>query len=654
VEALIDGRYTIDFASKLPLAGGGLPAFAVRDHRHGRTDLMAVQARPDSPPRAHPIHVLAQVPVACVLSPLAHGLARDPVGRSAWFVVSEAPPGLPLLPPQGDSLPRPWSEPDILNLVLRPAAHALEGLQSLHLTHRSIRAGNLFIAANRAGIALGCAWAAPPASLQPAIYEPPYSAMCLPAGRGEGHIADDVYALGVILLILALGRLPMAGMDEATILRRKLEMGSFAALTADERLPPGISDLARGMLAEDPEHRPPPVLLADPAAARARRVAARPPRRAQRPIEIGGSTAWTARTLAFAIAHDPTEGIQMLRRGEIDRWIRRSLGDGLLGSRLDEAVRLRSGALDDPEGRADALLVTRAVAALDPLAPLCWRGLALWPDGFGTALAADDAPADALRDIVAGEAIGAWAGARPERCDFGLLRQEAHQYRTLLRMRGWAGGLPRLRYTLNPLLACRSPLLAGHMAVRPADLLAALEAISGNGAQPGLPIDDEIAAFIAVRGAVGLDHDLAQLGESTVSAAAALAQLRVLATLQERLGAGKLPGLAAWMRDHVTASLTVWRNKQRRELRAALLRDMPATGNLAAMLAVIEDPALRAQDARELERAQHAVHAIDAELDRLATGAQARAEIARRIGQEAAVATGAAGLTIAAVAAVMA
>jgi len=72
------------------------------------------------------------------------------------------------------------------------------------------------------------------------------------------------------------------------------------------------------------------------------------------------------------------------------------------------------------------------------------------------------------------------------------------------------------------------------------------------------------------------------------------------------------------------------------------------------MLAVIEDPALRAQDARELERAQHAVQSIDAELDRLATSAQSRAEIARRIGQEAAVATGAAGLTIAAVAAVMA
>ena len=30
----------------------------------------------------------------------------------------------------------------------------------------------------------------------------------------------------------------------------------------------------------------------------------------------------------------------------------------------------------------------RAVAVLDPLAPMCWDGLILWPDAIGTALAA--------------------------------------------------------------------------------------------------------------------------------------------------------------------------------------------------------------------------------------------------------------------------
>ena len=93
----------------------------------------------------------------------------------------------------------------------------------------------------------------------------------------------------MLLLCLALGRAPLAQLDDVAILRRKLELGTYAALAGDERLPPIIGDLVRGMLAEDPEHRPTPTLLRDPASARGRRVAARPPRRAQRPDRAGAA-----------------------------------------------------------------------------------------------------------------------------------------------------------------------------------------------------------------------------------------------------------------------------------------------------------------------------------------------------------------------------
>src|SRR4029077_1269189 len=96
------------------------------------------------------------------------------------------------------------------------------------------------------------------------LSEPQCSAICLPPGGGEGSIADDVYSLGVLLLCLVLGRAPLASLDEGAIIRRKLVMGTYAALAGDERLPPIIGDLVRGILAEDPEHRPTPTLLLDP------------------------------------------------------------------------------------------------------------------------------------------------------------------------------------------------------------------------------------------------------------------------------------------------------------------------------------------------------------------------------------------------------
>ena len=112
------------------------------------------------------------------------------------------------------------------------------------MTHRGIRIDNVFQSRPGQPVVLGSAWAAPATVGQPALFEPPYSAMCLPAGRGEGSIADDVYSLSVLLLCLGLDHAPLAHLDDAAVVRRKLEVGSYAALLGDQRLPPVIGDLA--------------------------------------------------------------------------------------------------------------------------------------------------------------------------------------------------------------------------------------------------------------------------------------------------------------------------------------------------------------------------------------------------------------------------
>ena len=90
---------------------------------------------------------------------------------------------------------------------------------------------------------------------------------------------------------------------------------------------------------------------------------------------------------AFAIATQPDEGVRQLRNGAVDQWLRRSLGDSTLGAQLDELVRARLADMPAEDGTADSVLAARAVAMLDPLAPVSWRGLSLFPDGLGAALA---------------------------------------------------------------------------------------------------------------------------------------------------------------------------------------------------------------------------------------------------------------------------
>lgn len=657
--SLIGGTYAVDVARPLPGAGGGLPAFAAIDRRApGRSGLMAVQSAPGAPPRSLPLNALAGWSEEALLAPLAHGPARGAQGAPAWFVVSAAPPG-----PSLAATLRPWSEHELLECLLRPAAAVLVELEQRRVTHRAIRTDNIFRLAPGASVVLGNAWSAPPALHQPPLFEPPYSAMCVPSGRGDGTIADDVYALGVVLVVLALGRLPLEGLDATALLRRKLALGSYAALVGEDRLPPAISDLVRGMLAEDPEHRPPPALLAEPALARARRVAARPLRRGQHPLDLAGGQVWNVRTLAHAIATDPEAGGRLLRSGMVDRWMRRSLGDSGLASRLDEVVRLRGldGTADDVG--ADALLTMRAVAVLDPLAPLCWRGVALWPDGLGSALAAADAMggpvgsllAERLGGLVASEASGNWAAMRPERSDPALMRTEGRARRALLRLRGWSGGLARLRYALNPLLPCSSPMLAGRIVARLHDLLPALEAAASRPeARREQPIDRETAAFIAARHDQRFEGELEGLADEAFPERAALMQLRVLAKLQQRVDGGALPALAGWLAEQAAPALAAWHNRARRAALEQAVAEIARSGQLTPMLALLDNAPARAADAQGFQAAGEAVQRIDAELAALAGGGAERQETARRIGHEAALGVAMMAVTVAVVAMLLA
>lgn len=635
-------RFVIDLARPLPAFGGSLTAFAAADTETGNRDLMAIRVARDAPMRAMAIEVLA-TPINQLLTPLGHTHGPTSDGQAGYYVVTPAPLGAPL-----SANLHPWPEAALLTHVLRPAAQVLIAMEARGITHRAIRPANLFQAAPNTPVVLGAAWAAPPAMHQPALYEPPYSAACHPAGRGDGTIADDIYALGVTLIVLALGHEPLAGQDDRAIVHRKLALGSYAALVGDERLPPIIADLARNMLAEDPEHRPPPALLLDPLAARGRRVAARPPRRAPRPLKVGASVVWDARTLAFAIGHDPEAGIQVIRSGEAMQWLRRGLGDASLAARLEELHRHRQSEGPAKDSRLDTTLLMRAVAQVDPLAPLSWRGVLLWPDGLGAVLAAgaagDTAAHDAVIEIVDNEAATQWAALRTDRIDLGRLRLEAQRQRSVWQSRGASGGAPRLLYTLNPLLPCASPLLAGRWVSRLVDLLPALETIVPRLEAGTDPVDPHILAFIAARGDRRMDPEVNAMNGTLDDGERLTALLRLLASLQVKFWPHRLPVLASWIAARGGPLVELWHNRPKRAEVAAALASLATAGILTPMLTLIEDGSARIQDSQGAVWAARELNRIDHELDAIAHGAEARTQYSDRLGQEVVAALGLTGL----------
>jgi hypothetical protein len=623
--ALIAGRYAVD-TSQVLAAGGGLPAYVARDRLAADGRRVALAVSRDASPRTGHLKMLEE-PIDYLMMPLGHGVAPLAGGKGeGYFVICTPPPGPPL-----SAALNSWPEKALIELVLRPVAGVLEALQSQRLTHRAIRPNNVFQAAAGQPVTLGAAWAAPPAMHQPCAFESPYTAMCLPACRGDGAITDDVYALGVLLLTLSCGRVPMANMDDGTMIRWKFDLGSFAALTRDIPLSGSMADLLRGMLAEDPDHRPLPDALMEYAGTRGRRLAARPARRSQSPLMLNDIAVFDARTLAYGLFSDQKKAVQFLRNGMMTQWLRRGLGDASLAAQIEDLVRGRM-AETKPEPWSDPLLVMRTVSALNPRMPLCWRGIALWPDALASILAEGVASKPELwvaaEELLVGDVIGSWAAAdiRPGSPDPPDLLAE----RQILQS-GGPSGLLRLFYVLNPTLPCRVQGMANRWIATIPDLMGFFETAAAS-AGDNL-IDLHVAAFIAARADRKIQMQIGGLAAAKDAHAFRSAELALLRDMQARYHPAPMRALAKWVAARLQPDLKRWHNRPQREATQLRLDALANAGFLARLLELIADPATRALDNAGVQRAANEKARIDEELAAIDSSDKLRFADAERFGR---------------------
>ncbi|MCQ8278864.1 hypothetical protein NFI95_10410 [Acetobacteraceae bacterium KSS8] len=605
----------------------------------GAPPLVAVRARRDAPPPAN-LQSYIRAFNSGLLMPVAHGM-----GGGAYWIVCDAPPGPSLLqaPP-----PQPLNEAELINSVLKPLAQALGRLHTAGLTHRAVRPANLF-RSESGRILLGPGCLVPPAFDQPVLYEPPQSGVCAPHCRGPGLAADDVYALGVVLLELLLGRPLLADMTDNQIVQRKIEVGSYQTLAAAERLPPAFVSLLRAMLSDDPLGRPSISALAEQGVGAERPKAPRPESRAPRPLMLGRTPIFTARMLAQAFSRQPIEALAFLRAGTVDQWLRRALEQPMIAVRMEEA--LRTGRDRTYEG-SDAMLLMQVIAMLDPLAPMFWHGIWIWPDAVPTMLArvlAEGADVAPFAEMLQTRALRRWSFVSGRVVSVSVEEVERRNNRTADLAPGLR--LASLSYALNPLLPCLSPVLSRNWVLGAEQLLAALEAQEAVEAGSGRLLDMHMLAMLAAR--VGADEEPGAVPPSAEKDLPML-DLFLLARAQkykaQKTGqVGAFPRLAGRLLPAARERLKSWPGKGRRTRRLERLERMAEAGDLPAMLLLVDQDDARALDEQALGEARRQVESLRAAHQASLDAGEVRAAAARIGGQDLGIAAGVLGLLVAVV-----
>jgi hypothetical protein len=615
-------RYEVLLTTPLPgLNSVGGTAQTARSLRDKRGTPFAIVCDAGILPRTDIVNTVASVENATLMRLLDHGVVDWPPDKARHFTfIFEKPPGRRLMETVNDTVD-PMPEDALTRHIIQPIVGVLKELSGRGVVHGAIRPSNLFLRdLASGGLVVGECLSTPTGFGQPVLLETVERGMAHPAGRGTGTTADDLYSFGVTLLLLLLGRNPVAGLDDDTIQQAKIERGTYPALVGTMRLPMAVAEPLRGLMVDDPKQR---WTLNDlDLWLSGRRLSPKQPqipRRAARPLEFQGADYWYYRTLARAMSRNPAAATPVIENGELDKWLRRSMSDEARGEIVNQAVQ--SASSTGKAGSVTDRLLARVCLALDPTAPIRYRNKAIMPSGIGPALAhafmRDESP-QAIGEIVGNQLPMFWVSVQPEfRPEFVPLAQSFDHLRSNLERSGYGLGIERVLYELNPTAPCLSPLVASQYPLTPADLLRALDVHAASSSRAKEPMDRHIAAFLAVHQKRSEEMFFGQLAPTIDPQRRFIAMLTILSEVQARSGADHLPHLCAWLVSLLDPAFKRFYSRPRQAEVRRQAQAAAEDGRLPVLLKVVDDPEAIRQDRSAFEAAQLSYREVDGEIERL-------------------------------------
>ncbi|MEI7607083.1 MAG: serine/threonine protein kinase [Rhodospirillaceae bacterium] len=614
------------------------PAFVARALRGRKVECYAVICSGAAPPRADALSTLMSLDNPGLIRMVDFGLVEWNQGKSRRLaLVFEKPVGRRLLA-NLTTLLEPMPEDHILRVVIPSMAAVLRELGGRGITHGGIRPTNMFLREGGAGVMLGECASAAPGYGQPALFETIERAMATSGGRGTGSILDDIYAFGVTLVVLTLGRNPLLDLSDEAMTDAKIDKSSFGALVGNTRLPQDLTEPVRGMLLDDPRQRW--GLSQLDLWLSGRRLSPKQgqlPKRGTRPLELAGREAWHCRGLARLMVANVPAAATLVESGDLDRWIRRGLSDDALAENVAAAADQAVSSGSRTSSVVDRV-VARVAIALDPQAPIRYKGKAVMPDSIGLALA--DAilhkeSTQPLAEIVNWQLPAYWVNIQSDvKPEVVPLVQAIEGQRSMLERTGPGYGIERMLYETNPHLQCLSPIVADFHAATPPDLLTALELAAAQKDRAREPLDRHIAAFLAARHRRLEEPLLLQFMPGVDPVRRITALISIFGDIQVRFAVDPLPGLCQWLGTVMDPTFSRFYNRRNRDAVRKQVEKVAAEGKLVDLLRAVDDPEAIRKDAQGFAAARRDYKKAAAEIDDLKEKIADTASITEGVGRQ--------------------
>ncbi len=366
----------IDASSPLPnLDTPSAKAYEVEDRRDLGRRLFGLVCTPGLPTRTNVMNALKDDEFFGIMPLVEWDSADWPLlDQHTMFVIYEMPRGGRILDAMEAGIHK-LNEYDFPRRIMEPLVNGVRAMDAVDHPHRSINPANVFFMDEAMTIVvLGDCATVPPGYDQPMLFKTIERAMAGRGGRGRGGFPDDVYALGVTLVMLMLGYNPVAKLSDEDMLAAKMEQGSYAAICGNARLPIPLLEPLRGMLNDNVEERwgldQLKGWLEGQKQPSLRQI---PIIKYDFPYRFEGRDHISPRTLSRALSRHREKALTAINDDALIGWLRKGVKDSGRADGIKATLETAALHKDEPQG-SDDFIISRACMVLDPKAPIHFKG----------------------------------------------------------------------------------------------------------------------------------------------------------------------------------------------------------------------------------------------------------------------------------------